>query len=622
MESEEDISDRDTQTLDYRFRSLTCLGEVLYNEDVHDPIPAQGPGHQTESRHALQETGGKLVLQISRVLVRQPGENVAFAVMMSNGGVEKTMVTTNTPSTLLNPMNNASSLHGNPNSDEVSKLSRAYTNSPSPGSGNPPSEGLELRDHPSDDDIIRYIVKHFQPMGVRQTSDNKEDFVTFDAHVRNTLKLLVSCSNRDHSATMRADTAFLIYTACMGIGKWSSRYTVDPIVRNRYSYSDIPFESFLQLEDLLPWVAPSLKDWPTARITDEEKKTLSKFLPDFAKIFDWQYDYTEYFGDNGAAAVHREDRRKIAHDYLEAAMKAVGTGHVDGNVARFYHVTLGQALKDAQDWAAKAMTILTSRTSPTDDISEILLSYVMATVHLSSGIFNSGVLLTQYKTALQKRLKRGAPKVPMSLWLPASSPSTLVTRHDSFDDVKYEGNRVPDDAETADDEGSNNDDDHDDKSMTAQTSSEPESWTTAFINWLRNTAKTHRAVNQLTAFAKSKSHRRIVRAIAANIEIHLYPPPSNEMEDWEKTIRDLFPNKTEQVTKGKAEQLIRELDYLAKHRPQKKWLRNQSSKLSFCSLNSRWSSSFDGTRHGESQFAIAYSGKVIAATRQSQKRAN
>lgn len=196
MKDEGDISDPDIQTLDYRFRSLTCLGEVLYNEDVHDPISAESPGHQKDHPHALQEKGGRLVLQISRVLVRQKGENVAFAVMMSNGGVEKTMVTTDTSLALLNPTNDRSPLHGNPTSDEVIEFSGAYTISPCAGSGNPPSEGSELRDLSSSDDIINYIAQRFQPMGVRQKSDKKEDIVTFDAHVRNTLKLLVSCSNR------------------------------------------------------------------------------------------------------------------------------------------------------------------------------------------------------------------------------------------------------------------------------------------------------------------------------------------------------------------------------------------------------------------------------------------
>lgn len=591
MESERDISDPNIQTLDHRFRSLTCLGEILYNEGLHDTIPAQDPGYQTDHHHAFHIKGRILGLQISRVLVRQPGENVTFAVMMSKGGVEKAVVTTEISTALLN-RNDGLLRHDNPKSDEIIKYNED-TNSPLPGRGDPLCEGLELHGHPSSDDVIDYIVTHFQSMAVGQKSDKIEDIISFDAHVRNTLKLLVNCSTRDQSASVDANTALLTYTACMGIEKWKSRYTVNPIVRDRYSQDDIPFDSFLQLEDPVPWIVQRLVDWPKKRIIGKEKETLLKFLSDFAAVFDTPYGYIEFLGDGGAASQHREARKKIAHVYLDAAMKAVEEGFLDENVARFYHVTLGQALKDAQDWSTKVISVLRSPTSPTDGVSEIIFHYVQAIHNLRYGVFEIDFLLAQYKQALRECLGRKAPRVPMLLWPVVPAPSTLVTQHSAFESEEFD---LFDDSETGDDE---------DYSIAAKTSLEPKAWTVAYFIWLRNTVKSHRAVRKLIAFARSRSHGRIIiEAIRTKIEAHLCSPSSSKMEDWKEMIHDLFPDEPGQATNGKADNLIRELDCVATMSP------DRGSELSFHSLNSRWSSSFNGTRHGQSQFAIEYSRKV------------
>ena len=628
MASEEDITNPDTQALDHRFRSLTCLGELLYNENVHDPIPAQSLRHQTD-RHALQEKGGLLVLQLSRVLVRQPRENVTFAVMMLNGGVEKTMATSNTPTALLNPTDDEPTVDDNSTLHEVIECSRAYTHSPSPGEGNPPSGGTLLPGHPSAHDLIDYIVIHFEPLKILQkkNNNNKPENITFDAHVRNTLGLLAGCSYTTTPEAMDADVAFLTYTACMGIEKWRWRYKVDPIVRSRYSCDDIPFHNFLQLEDPLRWVP---ERWPTSRIFGEEKKALLKFLEEFVKIFEIQYHYTKFFGDDGAASRHQAARREIAHVHLATAMKAVERGRVDANVARFYHVTLGQAFKDVCDWSNKVVAVLTSSPSPTDTVRHMLFKYVVAATHLNLGVSHSGVLLTQYKKALRTCLGRKAPSVPWDLWAMKEDEADASGEHgssenarfDLYNKAEYEDNDVADDAETVDDEGSDNNDHYDDRSMTSKSPSEPKAWTVAYITWLRNTVKTHHAVEQLVAFAKSKSHRQIVRTIQSKIQIHLCSPPSRKMEDWKETIRRLFPRGTGPAPDATAEDFIAKLECLAKY-PHAQNINppNPIPRLSFNSLNPRWSTSFNGTRHGESQFATQYS-KVITATCQPPKRAN
>ena len=356
MSSEEAISDEATRELDYHFRSLTCLGEILYNEKVHEEIHAQGPGHQQDLPDGLHKKGSKLVLQLSRLLVRQPGENVTFAVIMSNGGIEMTVATTDT-----SPTQPKSSDDG-PRPDDFIQSSQAYTNSPPAGKSDPPFEVPKLQDRPDTDAMFEYLLKYFQPYHLpephppkdKEKKDKEKYTIPFDVHVRNTLKLLVSCSAQNTSTAARAAANFFYYTACMGIAKWKSRYTVDPIVKKRFGKDDISFDDFLLVEHLLPAVDSDLKKWPETRINNDEKRALLSFLAGFAKLFDYTYEYQDS-KEGKKASKKRESRKEIAQNSLKAAREDAEEGRLNGNANQFYHITLGQAFSDAKYCSERAM---------------------------------------------------------------------------------------------------------------------------------------------------------------------------------------------------------------------------------------------------------------------------
>ena len=255
---------------------------------------------------------------------------------------------------------------------------------------------------------------------------------------------------------------------------------------------------------------------------------------------------------------------------------------------------------------------------------KILLTYVKAIIYLNKGVSESRVLWKHYKEGLRHHLGRKAPETPEQDRSPTSTPSTLIAQdriseNEVLDTLDDEDSDVLDDTETAD-EGSDCGDDYNDESMTAKTSSESGGWIMAYITWLRNTVKTHRAVNKLISFAKLKTYRRITEQIEQKIEIKLCSPPSTTMEDWKDTIRTLFTRKA----LPHAEHLITKLDYLAKYHPpsQRSKPKMQTPKmqtLSFHSLESLWAESFSGARHGESQFAIKYR-LVNIATRQPRQQ--
>ena len=258
-EDEPDNSCSYVSKLDYKLRSLTCLGEMLYEEKLHPHLHAK----RRENSNKRDERVN-IVRYLSRLLVRKAGENVAFVIKLADGKVKETAVAT----TADNVVDGGSDDGNDDGIGEVSG-SGTHTNTkigvePSVSSEQP-LEAMTL----SREGVLIYIVKWFGRIESKE-SRAKRRTISFHIHVMNTIKLLRNCSG---TRSFDSKAAFLYYTACMGIEKWSKRYFVGKQTKRPY-LRYIAFDKFLQNTDLSSrTIASSKKNWPKTTIKRHTKNS-------------------------------------------------------------------------------------------------------------------------------------------------------------------------------------------------------------------------------------------------------------------------------------------------------------------------------------------------------------
>lgn len=575
--------------LDHQFRSLTSLGEMLYNEQVHKAIHGSPRSAPSPSR----EEGVKLVRYISRLLVRGLGENVAFALKLAGRTVKYTAASSNTLDTH-DLAANLESSNAYPNSDPLDpnrtanqKTSASYSD--------------EAIVSCSFSDVLAYVIKHCRHDRKRIAKAQTEKIIRFDVHVKNTLLLLRKCSEKvDDKDLMDAKQAFYCYTGCMGIERWGARYRVSGTFSSHFN-SCIPFDKFLQRPDPFHGICDTQNRWPKINLDctgHKQKKLVENFLS-FATIFTEERQYEE----SEDAKQHWENRQKIALPCYEKALDAIKNSRFDSYVAWFYHVALGQTLKDVDDMSQKAFRELNSKKADYNpSIGKSLFGYETASLHLYRGIGTLDILLKTYEDGLAICLLRSGddksgPNIRREDW--SSTPSTRHIRQDSLSHDEEEDNDDRDD----------NWDDDDDESI----SSPSQSWITGYIEWLENSVKGIRSAHYLSYFAQR--HPSIIKAVDEHILIVPGDRPSSKMQQWQSTIKELYNDATDDASRQTRDDILETLHCLAaKHQKNESHLvqtTKDNQPLSFRSLNTGWHESFRGTRHGESQFAIEYVKEVI-----------
>ena len=529
-EDEPDNSCSFVSKLDYKLRSLTCLGEILYEEKLHPHLHAK----RRENPNKKRDEGFNIVRYISRLLVRKAGEDVAFVVKLADGKVKETAVATTAGDVV-----DGGSDDGN--DDGIGDVSGngAHTNTknsvePSVSSGQP-LEAMAL-DNWSQEGVLIYIVMWFGRIESKE-SRAKRRTIPFHIHVMNTINLLRNCSG---TRSFDSKAAFLYYTVCMGIEKWSKRYFVGKQTKRPY-LRYIAFDKFLQDTDLSSrTIASSKKNWPITTIKRHTKKQLLDFLEEFAAIFTDPRDYDQLQNELGEnqAKEHWKSRERLAMEDFRMAKDAIEEERVDWQVAQFYHITLGQALKDAQDWSAMAITALTkSGTSNPKVTTDLLISYITATQDLYRGIFDGSFLLRTYQKGLKKciEIEKGTTIIPGGDWSSNQDPSNLTPQHPAFwneelDPVNVSNSQEVDDMDDAYD-SQEDQDGFDDFDPAAFPEGSQELWLAGCIAWLQNTAKGWYAFNNLVRFADEPRNQEMLQSIVEKINIPVCRTPSGTMQD-------------------------------------------------------------------------------------------
>ena len=590
VESHDEATNEDVINLDHQLRSLTSLGEILYNERVHEAIP----GHSSYLPSRNKEAGANLVRCISLLLVRGLREKVAFAVKMGRS-VEHTAASSDTL-----------------NVDELVSLesSPAYPNFDSPdpdgtaASKDQASYSEEAIVSCSPGDVLKYIMEHCRQDGDDTTNSQREKIILFDVHVRNMLKLLCKVSEAVGEELNDAKDAFYYYASCMGIESWGARYRVSRTLRNHY-FLDVPFDQFVQRPDPFCGRSRAKDDWPeeTFECARNQRGALVRAFSTFAEIFTEERQYKE----STEATQHWETRREIAQACYDRALDAIRNGRFDSHVAQFYHIALGQAIKDANDMFQQGLSDLNANKVDHEAATkQSLINYVKAAYHLFLGIGNLRVLLKTYGKSLQRYVSNGDDHNVRGPSIRCEDQSLTSTGDIRQDTLSQDGK---------------NDthvrniycDDNDNDLMPSQY----QAWTTGYVEWLENSVKGVESVLHVFRFAKR--HPPILKDVVEKIQIVFSDRPSPKMQPWESTIRDLYDD-TDKASRDMRDDVITTLHGLVA-KPQK----NESCKvkptkadlpLSFQSLDTEWHGSFRGTRHNESQFAIEYAKEVTTFTRE------
>ena len=581
-----EVDEAETQevvALDHELRSLTSLGEVLQNERVHEAMT----GVRSDEPSGSRETGVKLVRYMSRLLVRGIGENVAFALRLRGRDVEHTSISSD------NFVVDLESSAAYPNSDAANPHEHAKH-------PNRQYSQDELKDC-SHKTVMNYVIDHCR-QGNRDPS-----VIEFSVHVKNTLRLLYNTSTAvDAEELKMARMSFHTYVMCMGIDRWKARYRLSEPLKQNW-LGEMPFDDFLRRPNPFEGICGTKNNWPATTLVSSA--ALVKDFQRLAKTFT-ERNHEERADDRR----EWEMRKTIAQPCYEAALAAIQTGRFDSDVAQYYHVTLCQTFKDAENTSNRALKFLNANAikNAKDDSHRpagisLLRAYISASRAVFLAVSNLDILFQEYRQTLNNCINNGedkkrGPKIPMQDWSPTS---VQENRQDAFGHDENDGDDgLTDQFENIDDEF-----------IPIQS----QAWATGYAEWLQNSAKGIRATLYLTTFAEK--NKSLVKQVYEKIQIVSNDRPSSKMQQWESTIDEIYPI-TDPGNLEKKEKMIYTLRALAttgvKKENQKKD-RNQkddpnekdNSNLLFQDLNAQWNTSFTGTPHCESLFAIEYVLEVI-----------